>query len=258
MGKADNKLFNCYIVHIALMIDIHISSDSTESAQLAGKKLTEIFRTNKEVSILFLVSGGSALKILTFIDSTCFDSRVTVGVLDERFSTDPAVNNFAQLSQTDFYKKITEKNCHVIHTMPFGNETPGDLATRWEQSLRDWKNNHPDGVTVITQGIGPDGHTAGIMPYAEEPEIFKSLFEDFDAWIVAYDAEGKTPYRLRVTTTIPFLLSVDVAVVYVCGLEKLDALKKTLAKEGSLAATPARVIQQMKHVSLFTDLSVSV
>jgi len=52
------------------------------------------------------------------------------------------------------------------------------LAHRYESSLFEWAKKHPEGKIIATMGIGFDGHTAGIMPYPENPETFARLFED--------------------------------------------------------------------------------
>ena len=71
-----------------------------------------------------------------------------------------------------------------------------------------------------------------------------------------YDAEDKTPIPLRVTATLPFLREVDGAIVYAVGDQKAEALQKVVAHEGTLFSTPARVLKQMKSVTLFTDIVI--
>ena len=108
---------------------------------------------------------------------------------------------------------------------------------------------------VITQGIGEDGHTAGIMPYPENSALFKSLFDDPEKWVVGYDAEGRNEHPLRVTVTLSFLREVvDHSIVYAVGDGKKEALRQVLAETGTLWQTPARIIHEMRNVMLFTDL----
>ena len=187
--------------------------------------------------ILFLSSGGSALELL---EGLHLEEKVTVSVLDERYSQDPTVNNFAQLFG----------NIHpttFVDTRVKDNETLKQLAERFEKELRLWKEKNPSGKVVITQGVGSDGHTAGILPYPENPELFKKLFDTPSHWVTGYDS--------RVTVTLSFLRRiVDYALVYLVGEHKREALREILASEGTLWLTPGRIIQEMKNVKLFTDI----
>lgn len=182
--------------------------------------------------ILFLSSGGSSLELLDDMQEEDLGSEVTVSVLDERYSRDHAVNNFAQL-----FEKMQPKT--FIDTRVQQGETLQQLAQRFERELRAWKRHNPHGAIVITQGMGSDGHTAGIMP--------GYVFDNPGQWVAGYDA--------RVTTTLVFLREmVDYSVAYVTGAKKREALKRLLAREGTLSETPARIMREMKHVKLFTDI----
>lgn len=230
------------------MLDIHRESDPQTAAVHAASAIAELLSGYKSIPVLFLVSGGSPLEIIKHLTTDAFDGRVTVGVSDERFDRDPTINNFTQLIQTSWYKNAVGKGVTSIDTRPIAGETVEDAGKRFDMALKTWKQNNPTGKIVITQGIGLDGHTVGIMPGFS--------FEDDDVWAVGYDAKEKNKYPLRVTTTMPFLRMVSDSILFVCGEEKRKPLTDTLAKKGSLAVTPARIIHEMKHCLLFTDLSV--
>ena len=85
-------------------------------------------------------------------------------------------------------------------------------------------------------------------------DFFNKNFNDNNKIVIAYDATGKNQYTLRVTTTLSFLKDVDVSIVFVCGVDKTDALRKTLSSDGDISTTPARIINEMKEVFLFTDI----
>ena len=127
------------------------------------------------------------------------------------------------------------------------------FAKRFEEALGNWKEEHPGGRVVITQGVGQDGHTLGIMPYSKDPDTFQELFEG-KSWVRGYDAEGKNEYPVRVTITLPFLRMVDHSVSYITGKEKKDALSFMLSAKGTLFETPARIVHEMKDVHIFTDI----
>lgn len=221
------------------MIEIHTVSDFQSGAKEAANAVISAIKGPDAVLLLF--SGGSPLEILTYLPKDLCDGRVTVGVSDERFSTDPSINNFAQL-----VSKITFK--HAIDTRPIPDETLQKAGMRFDAALKKWRADNPTGKIVITQGIGLDGHTAGMMPGC--------IFDDPDVWAVGYDAKEKNKYPLRVTTTIPFLKLVDLSIIFVCGKEKQKPLNDVFAKTDDIQQIPGRVIHQMKHCLLYTDLPV--
>ncbi|HLL60700.1 MAG TPA: 6-phosphogluconolactonase [Candidatus Nitrosocosmicus sp.] len=236
-------------------LKIYHNSDTNLVTSAAIEAINDSLQRNKRNSILFLVSGGSALPLLDEIKSDFLGPHITISVLDERYSEDLSINNFAQLIQTNFYQSALEKECEFIDTRP-KDETLEELAERFDASLKLWKKNNHQGVVIATQGIGPDGHTSGIMPFPEDPKAFHTLFEQEDIWVVGYDAGGKNQYPLRVTTTIPFLRNqIDEAIIYAGGGNKRAALENVFLN-GQLSETPARVIKEMKHISLFTTVMI--
>lgn len=234
-------------------------SRSRETAMSkAIDRLNECLQEAQRKPVLLMLSGGSALELLAGIEMKYIGKKVTVTVLDERFSRDSAVNNFGQLAETDFYKKAERKGIDYIDTRIHRKISLYGLAQKFERGLRGWVRNNPKGRIIATQGVGEDGHTAGIMPYPENLKKFERLFEKENRWVVGYHAgREKSEYPRRVTVTLPFLREyVDCSVVYVTGSSKRRALRSLLAKRGKLAKTPSRIIHQMKNVSLFIDQSL--
>ncbi len=223
--------------------------------QALNSTLKKLHEENKP--FLLLVSGGSAFDLFPLITVSSIGQNVTIGVLDERYSTDPKENNFAQFQQTDFYHAAKEKGAKFIDTTVQDGETHEQHASRFEKALRDWKEKNSNGVIVSTVGIGPDGHTSGVLPFPENPSLFSELFENSDTLVAAYDADGKNPYRYRATTTNTFLRDyIDHAFVYAVGANKKEALTRLVAETGDLPTTPARVLLEMKDVALFTDVTL--
>lgn len=240
--------------------NFHISSVS--SKEEAGTQLTQQLNVKlqeahtKKQQVLLLVSGGSAFDLFASIAVSLIDQNVTIGVLDERYSTDPKENNFAQFQQTDFYQAVKDQGAKFIDTTVQDGESHEAHAMRFQKALFDWKASHPDGVIIATVGIGPDGHTSGILPFPENPSLFSELFETPQKLVAAYDADGKNPYRYRSTTTNIFLREyIDHAFVYAVGENKRDALGRVVAESGDLPTTPARVLREMKDVQVFTDIA---
>jgi 6-phosphogluconolactonase/glucosamine-6-phosphate isomerase/deaminase len=227
-------------------------STKQEAKKEGARKLNQLLDAHSHVPTLFLSSGGSPLELLD--DIIIFPVNLTVGVPDERFSGDPRVNNFAQLAGTPFFEKAKEHGAYFIDTRVQQGEELGELALRMESAWKTWKQEHPGGRIIITQGVGPDGHTEGIMPFPKDEETFRRLFLQEERWVVGYDAKEKNEYPLRVTCTLPFLRMVDHSVLYMVGENKRDAFFRMLATEGSLWEAPCRIVQEMKNVKLFTDI----
>jgi 6-phosphogluconolactonase/glucosamine-6-phosphate isomerase/deaminase len=220
----------------------------TQAGEYINKLLTG-------VPVLLMLSGGSASDILDKIDSSRIDSNVTITVLDERYSVDSSINNFSQIVQTLFYKNAVKQNAEFIDTRVIDQETQSQLTERFEHSLRNWKTAHPTGLIIATQGIGPDGHTSGILPFPESESTFNSLFCG-ENWVVGYDAKEKNQYPLRITTTITFMKMIDHSVVYATGENKKAVLQKAFSVSSELHEVPSKVIQDMKDVVIYTDQQI--
>ena len=234
-------------------------SSVEDVTRAASKKLNEALKeaSDNKVPVLLLLSGGSALALLENVNPDSITSNTTVGVLDERYSANPAENNFAQIASTSFYQKAKERKAQFIDTRVKTDESQVQLAARFNEELLKWMRNNPSGTIIATVGMGPDGHTSGMMPFPEDPARFAKLFDNGDEkmFVTSYDATGKSPYPLRVTTNMNFLRKINTAIVYVVKEDKRPALEKLMASTGSMAETPARILNDITgKVYLFTDL----
>lgn len=215
-----------------------------ELEKKTAKAISNCLKENLDNPVLFLVSGGSVLKVLDHTDPIVLGKNLIISVLDERLGTLPEASNFLELTKTQFYK---EAQVCGVKFVPI-DEWPKLLSGR---------------VVITLMGIGLDGHTAGIMPFPEDPNKFSELFEpplggETAKWVVGYDAGKKNQYPHRLTATISFLKNkIDYAFVYVSGENKKDILKKVLNSK-NLAEYPASVIHSMKSVGLYTDLTTEI
>lgn len=210
--------------------------------------------------VLVLFSGGSALSVIEHVDPAAFAKRATVGVLDERIGVAEEHSNMAQLEATDFYQKAITGGAAAFDPREVEGEGPAETAAWFEMTLRAWVENNRDGIVVITQGIGEDGHTAGILPFPNDTAFFERTFNDANRWAVGYEtSEDKDSFSGRVTVTIPFLRGVVTSsVVYAVGEKKQSVLDQIInrSSQTSLAATPGRVITEMNDVLLCTSLNL--
>ncbi len=238
------------------MANIHVAQSANDAAKEAGEFLTGLI-SQSPGDVLLLLSGGSAFQVLDSVDSTIFSPRVTMGVADERFSSDPKINNFLQLKNLPFIQKIIASGVSFLETVPLTGESLAAFADRYEKLLKDWKVAHTDGKIIATAGMGADGHTFGMMPYSEDTDWFGKTFVDTDRWVVGYDAGIKNEYPQRATTTVQFAKEIDHCVYFVCGAGKKVVLQQALAPGVSPADVPAGIMQEMRDVHLFTDQQVA-
>ena len=219
--------------------------------------LSEALQTQKP--ILLLLAGGSSLGLLEGASAENLDGRVTIAPLDERYSENPDENNMAQIMQTDFYQRARDNGVATIDTRVMAGETQAELTDRFNLALNNWFQKNPDGVVVATVGIGADGHVSGMIPFPENPEKFSELFANTDETklVVAYDATGKNPHPLRVTTTIHLMKKIHKAVVYVVGENKREAVIKFTDPAAVASQIPAVILKEIPaEVFLFTDLDI--
>jgi 6-phosphogluconolactonase/glucosamine-6-phosphate isomerase/deaminase len=239
-------------------MQIEKSANKVAATDSAVDKLNSFIKSSSESgkNVLLLLSGGSSLELLDRIETGYLNRNFTISVLDERYSRESDENNFAQIAKTEFYGKSQKRNCRFIDTRIMDGETQKMLAERFNSELKGWFDNNPDSTVIATVGVGPDGHTSGIMPFPEDPKKFKELFDNEGVFAVGYDATGKNPYANRVTTTFPLLRRVNNGVIYATGENKKDALAKLLSPSGSLAETPSRIwVENKGEIYLFTDAS---
>lgn len=234
-------------------LEISRQVDKQSATAEAGEYLNTLLLENSKKQILLMLSGGSAFEILSYIGNHVLGENLTISVLDERFSTDPLVNNFSQLQKTDFYAEAMTAECSFFGTLPRKDETIEGLAARWESNLENWWTENPEGLIIAVLGMGSDGHTAGIFPYPENPQKFNELFDN-GGWLTAYDAIGKHKYSQRVTINHEFLKLVDYGIVFACGAEKKNKIDAVLEKKGEVFETPALLWHEIKNVKIFTDI----
>lgn len=209
--------------------------------------------------VLLLLSGGSNLDLLnsTSLDDDILVDGLTISTLDERLSQDPRENNFLQIMNRLAEYDLMDKGVRTIPTVPDDNESHSDFTTRIRREFMDWFTVNRDGKIIITQGIGEDGHTAGIHVTMSEEE-FDADFATED-WLVGYNSRMHPSKRLTVT---PWFLKnkVDSAVMYATGQDKAWAMRELVKEDfkDELYTLPARIVWSMCDVHLFTDQEVEV
>lgn len=237
-------------------MEIQTCGDTSIAVEGARRAIVDLLTNNIEHSLL-LCSGGSAFQILPRELSSDVAQRLTISVLDERLSNDPEINNFIQLKNTDFFKHVTALGTTSIATIPESTDTLETFAEKMTEQITAWALEFPKGKIFSTLGMGPDGHTAGILPYPEDPTLFGMLFDDPSFWVKGYNAKDKHIYPDRVTVTNVFLTKkIESSIAFVVGQEKQVSFLKLNESQDNLAEIPARIWHQMKNVEVFTDIKL--
>ncbi|MBP9751661.1 MAG: 6-phosphogluconolactonase [Candidatus Moranbacteria bacterium] len=228
----------------------------------------------KDVPVLFLFSGGSALSVLDMIDFSCLGEHLTLAPVDERFDPTGEASNFSAFMATSFYGKAEVAGARFIDTRVKEGQGMGDLANGFETTLRKWMADfvtptessylvipsvveescpHPHGKIIAILGMGPDGHTAGIFP-SDDAQEFHDRFEG-DRLVVGYRAPEYAICPERITATLSFLeKNVDQAFVFLSGEEKRAAWERVLQNDEPIHLLPAGIFHSLQGVELFTDL----
>lgn len=238
-------------------LKLYIRKDKEDAVDFFARDISRKLKEFREVErrdVLFLSSGGSALGVLDRIDECVIAPYLTIGIFDERFDPTNRTSNYAQLRKTNFYKRAVQHGCRLIDTSTQRGQTKEALADYYEHELRSWRVRHPRGAIMATMGIALDGHTAGIMPFPEDREMFHDLFES-ERWITTYDASGKNTFPYRITTTFTFLRQIDLFGIYFVGEEKGEIFRRVMDGD-DLTEIPARIIKSLPRGALYTDASL--
>lgn len=235
-------------------MNIVVENDERRLKQLAGKFISSLILNSKE-SILLLLSGGSSLSLVDYIDipSSCF-SKMTITMLDDRFDEDSLKNNFCQLQGTAFYKTALKNGASFISTKTDNEKSVILRGEKFNRDLISWFDKNPINSVFATIGVGTDGHVGGVMPYSLNKLFFDGLFLKNGLFAIGYNASGKNEIPNRVTTTLFFMEKlIHKAVVYAVGADKSKILKNVLEAKGELNECPALILNKIKDVSLFTN-----
>jgi 6-phosphogluconolactonase/glucosamine-6-phosphate isomerase/deaminase len=195
--------------------------------------------------VLWLVPGGSSIQIAASVSQKLTHTatgqppqNLTVTLTDERYG-EPGHqdSNWRQLDEAGF--KLPGATLLPVLTGADLSATVEQFADQLGQALREAD------FRLGFFGIGPDGHTAGILPGS--PAVSATQLA------AGYNA-GKFQ---RITMTPPAVLQLDETVAYAVGEAKWPVLAQLTTERLELNHQPAQVLGRVKSFTLFTDYAES-
>jgi len=184
----------------------------------------------------FAMSGGRSpwgmLAILGEEDSMPWD-RTELFQVDERIASPGSEDR----NLTHMVLGLSMEHQSTLRPMPV---TQRDL----EAAARDYESSLPERFDCIHLGIGPDGHTASLVPGDPVLEV-----SDRRVALTGTEYQG----HRRMTLTYPTLAEARRIVWLVCGPDKVEPLQKLLAGDSSIPA--GRV--ENEHMVVVADQAAS-
>ncbi len=208
------------------MLELIPVADHEEAAQRASELIIGAGRealAERGAFSLALSGGKDPWRMVELVSEADLDwERATIFQVDERIA--PAGDDDRNL--THMVEALPIDLQTRIRPMPVTDDDLEAAAARYAEEL-------PDALDAVHLGIGPDGHTASLVP--NDPVL------DVADRKVALTG-GEYQDRRRMTVTYPTLAAARKIVWLITGEEKQDALAKLQAADPSVPA--GRVSQE--------------
>jgi 6-phosphogluconolactonase len=221
-------------VTIGLRHRVEVLPDEEAVARRAAELICERVRAGVEErgSFSLALSGGrSPARMLEFLHAELDVPWQAVDVyqVDERIA--PGSHPDRNLALLEAMLPDAR-----IHAMPVEDEDLGAAALRYAALL-------PDRLDLVHLGLGPDGHTASLVPNCGALRV-----RDRDV-AISREYNG----RRRMTLTYPAIDRAREALWVVTGEDKADALAQLLSRGGEIPAARVRTPIQ----TVLTDIPVT-
>jgi 6-phosphogluconolactonase len=192
-----------------------IVADAEAAARRGAELIAEAIAERGNLTLA--VSGGHApWRMFELLGERDLDwSRVAIFQVDERIAPDGDPDrNLTHLRQS-----LPSDALYRVRPMPVTDPDPDAAAARYAEEL-------PETLDLVHLGLGPDGHTASLVPgdpvleIADRPVAVTGEYQD----------------RRRMTLTYPALEAARRILWLVAGADKVDALAKLRAGDDSIPA----------------------
>ena len=204
-----------------------------------GNKLRDriIAELQSDKLVLWLLTGGSGIPLCSRIMSEIpgeLTPRLTVALADERYGpVGHPDSNWRQLDDFGFDAK------QATRLEVLGNyEGLAQAATQYDRVMEDELSRND--VVIGTFGMGPDGHTVGVLPH--------TIGVTSQETVVGYE----TPQYDRITMTLAAVSTCDAAFLFAYGDGKREVLQK-LQQEVPLDDQPAQILKRISESYVYND-----
>jgi 6-phosphogluconolactonase len=236
------------------MPEIKTCADDLTLARAVAKDWLTLLGKSSGPHIAALSGGGIAKTFFAAVADLAKASGAALGNVeffwaDERcVAPSDSESNFLVAEQNLFRPmRIAPDRIHRIK----GELPPLTAVSQANDETRRIARRNDAGVyifDIIFLGIGPDGHTASLMPNAR-PEVLESR-EPY----VHVDNSPKPPPN-RISMTYPVLAAARQVWTLITGKGKTEALRESLRPDGK---TPfARVLQSRAETRIYSDIGAS-
>ncbi len=236
---------------------LHFIKASTSEPAIAYLVRTLTRRLQAGDRVLWLVSGGSSILLVVQVASRLRAAssddgaglhldHLTLTLTDERYgSVGHADSNWQQLLDAG----LNLPHARLLPVLTDA-DTPGDThraatAKQWNDALTRARAQADYALGFF--GIGPDGHTSGILPHSPAVTATTSAFAYTSAAV-----PGSRPPFPRITTTPAFIKQLDEAVVYMTGEAKRPIIDQ-LATDLPVADQPSQILKTIPTLTIFND-----
>lgn len=199
---------------------VEVCPDGDAASARAAELITEAIRgtlAERGRCAVAFSGGKEPWKMIGAIDSDVLtDEAVTIWQVDERVAPDGDPDR----NLTHLRECLPESALERLHPMPV-TETDLDAAAE------SYAAELPEELDVVHLGVGPDGHTASLVPG-------DTVLEVADRGVAA--TEGEYEGHRRMTLTYPTLAAARAIVWLVPGEQKREAVGKLIDADPSVPA----------------------
>jgi 6-phosphogluconolactonase len=208
-----------------MAIDLEVSGNDRAAARRAAELIAAAGQraVADHGSFSFAMSGGRSpwamLAILGDLDEMPW-AETELFQVDERIASPGSEDR----NLTHMVLGLSMDHQSALRPMPVTNRDLDAAAHEYDTSL-------PDRIDLVHLGLGPDGHTASLVPGDPVLEV-----DDKRVSVTTNEYQG----HRRMTLTYPALAEAREIIWLVTGEEKRDPLQKLLAADPSIPAGRVR------------------
>jgi 6-phosphogluconolactonase len=222
---------------------VEVAENPEALARRAAKWIADLAAASRGRFAIALSGGSTPRRLYQLLSETPHREAMPWDRIhwfwgDERFVPwdDPASNYGMTYAALLGRAPVPPENIHGIAT----NGTPAEAAAAYEQALKSYYGSDdldPARPLFDIQilGLGPDGHTASLIPGT-------SALEERRRWAV--EITGARP-ETRITLTYPVLESSRHTAFLAAGAEKREILSRALAGDQALPAARLRPVGEL-------------